>query len=67
MSRNPLDAQIYTRGKDGALFGYIKQYPAAAASADDLKTLISRLKKALSEVIVYENYNLIYSQIEEEA
>lgn len=62
--KKALDAQIFTRRGDGVLFGFIKQFPAAAASATDMETLISRLKNALSEVIVYEDYNLTYRNVE---
>lgn len=62
MSKRALDAIIFKRDLDGALFGYIKQFPAAAVSADNMETLHKRLKNALSEVIVYEDYNIRFEK-----
>lgn len=54
----PIDAVVYKNNK-GQYFAFVRKYPAAAVSADNLDTLFKRLSIALSEVVKEEKFNYI--------
>jgi predicted RNase H-like HicB family nuclease len=52
---NHLDAVVFK--KDNGYFAFVKKYPAAAVSADNMDDLFKRLRIALSEVVKHEKFN----------
>lgn len=60
--QNGLDAVVF-KLSDGSFFAFVRKYPAAAVSANDLPSLFTRLSIALSDVIKHEKFNYIIQPV----
>jgi hypothetical protein len=58
----PIDAVVF-KNDQGKYFAFVKKYPAAAVSADNLDALQKRLSIALSDVIKEEKFNYIIQTV----
>ncbi len=58
---NNMDAVVFQM--DGIYFAFVRKYPAAAVSANNLDDLFKRLRIALADVIQYEQFNYVIQRI----